>query len=141
MNRLRNVLVVATAALLTAGCAVTFTPEPAVGATLVPSSIRVVGEREPVINRFLELRAFPGSRIVEASFDGRDSETRFAASASLEAVYRYFHEQLVAAGWRRVALEIESDEIEAEYVRGGLELELELEQDGPGRFELEIDVD
>ena len=140
MNRLRNVLVLATAAVLTAGCAVTFTPEP-VGPAPGVGGIRVVGEREPVVNRYLDLRAFPGSRVVEASFDGRDSETRFEASASLEAVFRYFHEQLVAMGWRRVALKIESDEIEAAYVRGGLELELELELDGPGRFELDIDVD
>jgi hypothetical protein len=141
MSTLRNVLVLTTAAVLAAGCTVTFTPESAPGRTAGPGGIRVVGEREAAINRYLDLRAFPGSRNVETSFDGRDSETRFEASARLEAVYRHFHEQLVAMGWRRVTLEIESDEIEAEYVRGELELELELELEGPGRFELEIDVD
>lgn len=141
MSTLRNVLVLTTAVVLAAGCTVTFTPEPAPGRTAGPGSIQVGGEREAVINRYLDLRAFPGSRIVETSFDGRDSETLFEASASLVAVYRDFHEQLVAMGWRRVTLEIESDEIEAEYVRGDLELEFELELDGPGRFELEIDVD
>lgn len=141
MSTLRNVLVLTTAAVLAAGCTVTFTPEPAPGRTAGPGSIQVGGEREAVINRYLDLRAFPGSRIVETSFDGRDSETLFEASASLVAVYRDFHEQLVAMGWLRLTLEIESDEIEAEYVRGDLELEFELELDGPGRFELEIDVD
>ncbi len=141
MNRFRNVLALAAAAVLTVGCAVTFTPEPAPGRGTGPGGIRVGGEPEPVVNPFLDLRAFPGSRVLEASFDGRDSETRFEASASLVDVYRYFHGQLVAMGWQRVALEIESDEIEAAYVRGGLELELELELEGPGRFELEIDVD
>lgn len=141
MSTLRNVLVLTTAVVLAAGCTVTFTPEPAPGRTAGPGSIQVGGEREAVINRYLDLRAFPGSRIVETSFDGRDSETLFEASASLVAVYRDFHEQLVAMGWLRLTLEIESDEIEAEYVRGDLELEFELELDGPGRFELEIDVD
>ena len=94
-----------------------------------------------MLNPFLQLRAFPGSRIVETSFDGRDSATRFDASASLGAVYRHLHDQLVATGWRRVELEIDADEIEATYERGGLELELELELDRPGRFELELDVD
>jgi hypothetical protein len=141
MRTLGNVLALTTVAVLTSGCAVTFTPEPAPGRGAGASGVQIVGVREPVINRYLGLLASPDWRIVEASTDGRDSETRFEAAASLEAVYRHLHDQLIATGWRRVALEIESDEVEADYVRGGHELELELELDGPGRFELEIDVD
>ncbi len=126
------------AALLMSGFAVTLSPEPF---TADAASIRVVEPDEPVINPFLDLRAFPGSRIVERSIDGRDSETLFGVSASLQVVYRHFHDQLVASGWRRVSLEIESDEIEAQYVRAGLELELELEREGPDLYELELDVD
>lgn len=125
------------AALLSAGCTVTFSPE------RVPegeSSIGVVEQDEPAINPFLDLRAFPGSRIVERSIDGRSSETTFTADASLQAVYRHVHDQLAADGWRRASSEIESDEIEAEYTRDGRELELELERDD-GLFELELDVD
>lgn len=125
------------AALLTAGCTVTFSPE------RVPedeSSIGVVEQNEPTINPFLGLRAFPGSSIVDRSIDGRSSETTFRADASLQAVYRHVHDQLAADGWRRVSSEIDAGEIEAEYVRDGVELELELERDD-GLFELELDVD
>ena len=138
MRNASVLLTIGIAALLTAGCAVTLSPEPPAADA---ASIRVIERDEPVINPYLGLRAFPGSHIVEQSFDGRDSETLFEVSASLQAVYRYLHDQLAADGWRRVSLETESDEIEAEYVRAGLELELELERAGPGLFELELDID
>lgn len=138
MRRTRSILPAAALALLTAGCAVTFTPEPV---EVRPSAVVAVEASERIINPFLDLRAYPGSRVLATEVDGRDSETRFEVDASLRQVYEHFHRQLVAAGWRRVELEVESDEIEAEYVRGGLELELELELEGPGRFELELDVD
>lgn len=138
MNILERVLTGVVVVLLASGCAVTFTPEPV---ELRPAGVGTVETADRVINPYLGLRAFPGSRILETEFDGRDSETRFDADASLEDVYDHFHRQLLAAGWRRVALEVESDEIEAEYVRAGVELELELELEGRGRFELELDVD
>lgn len=137
MRTPRFLLHVGIAALLTTGCTVTFSPES------VPegeSSIGVVEQDASVINPFLGLRAFPGSRILDRSIDGRSSETTFRADASLQAVYRHAHDQLTADGWRRVSFEIDSDEIEAEYVRDGVELELELERDD-GLFELELDVD
>ena len=126
------------AALLTAGCTVTFSPEsdPPDGA-----SNGIVEQEESTINPFLGVRAFPGSRILERSIDGRDSETVFEADASLRAVYRHVDDQLAARGWRRTSFEVESDEIEAEYVRDGVELELELERDAGNVFELELDVD
>jgi hypothetical protein len=138
MNLLRYVLFGVLGATLASGCAVTFTPEPV---DARPSAVGVVSPSDRVINPYLGIRGFPGSRIVTTEFDGRDSETLFEADASLADVYDYFHRQLVAAGWRRVELEVESDEIEAEYVRAGVELELELEREGRGLFELELDVD
>lgn len=137
MRRPLLLLHIAIAALLTAGCTVTF---PAERVASDEPSIGVVRQDERSLNPYLGLRAYPGSRIVERSIDGRDSETTFEANASLQAVYRHFHEQLAADGWRRVSFEVESDEIEATYVRDGRELELELDRDD-GRFELELDVD
>jgi hypothetical protein len=46
---------------------------------------------------------------------------------------------LTAQGWRQTDIEVEDDDIEADYVRDGRTLEFELEQEGGG-FELEIDI-
>lgn len=138
MHILRYVLYGVLIATVASGCALTFTPEPV---DVRPAAVRVVSPSDRVINPYLGIRGFTGSRIVVSEFDGRDSETRFEADASLADVYEHFHRQLVAAGWRRVELEVESDEIEAEYVRADVELELELEREARGLFELELDVD
>lgn len=99
-------------------------------------------EEATIINTFLALPAYPDSRIVEAEDrNDRDSETRFESDASLQDIYDFFHDFLVNAGWERVELEEESDEIEAKYRLDDLELELELERKGPGVFELDIDID
>lgn len=97
--------------------------------------------RAEVVNPFLGLVAYPGSVVTRQSIDGRDSETRFTTSARLRDVYEHFHEQLLRDGWRRVDLDVDDDEIEAEYRRDGLSFELELERDGRDRYELEIDFD
>jgi hypothetical protein len=94
-----------------------------------------------ILNPYIGLEAFPGSRIVEHEFDGRDSETVFESGANLQRMYGHFHRQLSSQGWRRTELEIERDEIEATYVRRGIEFELELKDEGGGLYELEIDVD
>ena len=94
-----------------------------------------------MLNPYIGLEAFPRSRIVEHEFDGRDSETLFESRADLRRIYGHFHEQLRSQGWRRTEIEIERDEIEATYVRRGIEFELELEDEGGGLYELEIDVD
>ncbi len=138
MTRLaRTVLAAALLALLSA-CTVAVTNGAATQGIVV-SPDRPADER--ILNPTLGLVAYPGSRIVEHEVDGRDSETEFFADADLRTVYAWFHDQLVADGWRRTDLEIESDEIEAEYRRGGTEFELELEDEGGGRYELEIDFD
>ena len=137
MNVSRSIMIVI-CALLATGCAVTFTPDAPV---VREAGVRIDPVRGEVINPYLGLRVYPGSRIISNEVDGRESETEFEVGASLRAVYDYFHEQLVRGGWRRVDLDVESDEIEAVYVRQGVELELELELEGRGRFELEIDVD
>ena len=97
--------------------------------------------RTEVINPFLGLRAYPGSVVTRQSVDGRDSETRFTTAARLRDVYEHFHAQLVRDGWRRIEIDVDDDEIEAEYRRDGLSFELELERDGRDRYELEIDFD
>ena len=95
---------------------------------------------EPV-NAFLGLLPYPGSEVTRHEAGGRDSKTRFITSARLRDVYEHFHDQLTRAGWRRTSLEVDDDEIEAEYRRDGVSFELELERDGRDRFELEIDFD
>lgn len=141
MTILRAIIAAIGLVLVGAGCAVTFDAvgEPRPGVTVAPATVSV--RDGDVINPYLGLVAYPGSRVTEREVDGRDSETTFVTTASLGTVYRFFHDQLVADGWVRVELDVDSDEIEATYVRGGLELELELEDEGRGRFELEIDVD
>lgn len=99
-------------------------------------------EEATIINTFLGLPAYPDSRIVETEDrDDRDSETRFESDASLQDIYAFFHDFLINAGWERVELEEEGDEIEAKYRLDDLELELELERKDPGVFELDIDID
>ena len=136
----RSIMIVA-CALVATGCAVTFTPDAPVVREAREAGVRIDPVRGEVVNPYLGLRVYPGSRIISNEVDGRESETEFEVAASLRAVYDFFHEQLVASGWRRVDLDVESNEIEAVYVRHGVELELELEHGGRGRFELEIDVD
>ena len=138
MHTTRLLLAIGLATLLAAGCTVTLSPETA---PADDAAVSVVERDEAAINPYLGLRAYPGSRDVQRSIDGRDSETTFEANASVRSVYRHFHEQLVARGWRRVSFEVESDEIEAEYARDGRELELELEREDGSVFELELDVD
>lgn len=133
----RSIMIVA-CALLATGCAVTFTPDAPV---VREAGVRIGPVRAEVVNPYLGLRVYPGSRIISNEVAGRESETAFEVAASLRAVYDFFHEQLVASGWRRVDLDVESDEIDAVYVRHGVQLELELELEGRGRFELEIDLD
>ena len=111
-----------------------------VDVALMPDARPVAPSAEP-INPFLGLLPYPGSEVTHQSIDGRDSETTFTASARLRDVYEHFHAQLIADGWRRTDLEVDDDEIEAEYRRDGLTFELELERDGRDRYELEIDFD
>jgi hypothetical protein len=95
-----------------------------------------------IINTFLELPAYPGSRIIEhEEDDDGDSETGFESTDSLQQIYTFFHDFLTEAGWDRVDLEEDSDEIEADYVRDGVEFELELEHEGGNIYKLEIDID
>jgi hypothetical protein len=109
--------------------------EPRVGSP-PPAAPRV----EP-INAYLGLLPYPGSVVMERAGGGRDSETAFATTARLGDVYAHFHEQLVRDGWRRIDLDVDDDEIEAEYRRSGVTFELELEYEGRDRYELEIDFD
>jgi hypothetical protein len=111
-----------------------------VDVALRPDARPVAPSAEP-INAFLGLLPYPGSEITRQSISGRDSETTFTTSAGLGDVYEHFHAQLIADGWRRTDLEVDDDEIEAEYRRDGLSFELELERDGRNRYELEIDFD
>jgi hypothetical protein len=93
------------------------------------------------INAYLGLLPYPGSVVTRSEVGRRDSETRFTTSARLRDVYAHFHDQLTRDGWRRTNLEIDDDEVEAEYRRDGVSFELELERDGRDRFKLEIDFD
>ena len=111
-----------------------------VDVALRPDARPIAPSAEP-INPFLGLLPYPGSEMTRQTVDGRDSETTFTTSARLRDVYEHFHAQLIADGWRRTDLEVEDDEIEAEYRRDGLSFELELERDGRDRFDLEIDFD
>ncbi len=111
-----------------------------VDVALRPEAPPVAPWAEP-INPFLGLLPYPGSEVTRQSIDGRDSETAFTTSARLRDVYEHFHAQLIADGWRRIDLEVDDDEIEAEYRRDGRSFELELERDGRDRYELEIDFD
>ena len=138
MTHFARTLLLASLAALLSACTVAVTNGAATQGIVV-SPDRSGEER--ILNPTLGLAAYPGSRILEHEVDGRDSETEFHANADLRTVYAWFHDQLVADGWRRTDLEIESDEIEAEYRRGGQEFELELEDEGGGRYELEIDFD
>lgn len=100
------------------------------------------GGQITIINTYLGLPIYPGSRIIEhEEDDDGDSETRFESAGSLQQVYGFFHNFLTQAGWQRVDLEEDGDEIEADYVRGGVELELELEHEGGNIYKLEIDID
>lgn len=130
-------------ALTLTACTVTFTPETAPppsasnGITVTP----LPGRQTDLVNSYLPLTAYPGSEILSRSLESRDSEVTFRVNASLQQVYQHFHNQLLQLGYRRTELEVESDEIEATYRRGSIELELELEYEGNNLFELEIDVD
>lgn len=93
-----------------------------------------------VINETAGLSSYPGAADVVVTPDGLDTRSVFFADSSLGEVYRHFHGELVAQGWRRTDLETEDDEIEADYSRGERLLEFELERDDGG-FELEIDID
>ena len=102
---------------------------------------RPVRPRAEAINPFLDLLPYPGSVVTRQSIDGRDSETTFTTSARLRDIYEHFHAQLIRDGWRRIDLDVDDDEIEAEYRRDGLSFELEIERDGRDRYDLEIDFD
>ena len=102
--------------------------------------VRAPRAAEP-INAYLGLLPYPGSVVTRSEVGRRDSETRFTTSARLRDVYAHIHDQLTRDGWRRTNLEIDDDEVEAEYRRDGVSFELELERDGRDRFKLEIDFD
>lgn len=106
----------------------------------LPAEVRPPTAAES-INAFLGLLPYPGSEVTQHESSDRDSETRFTVTARLRDVYEHLHDQLTRDGWRRTALEMDDEEVEAEYRRNGASFELELERDDRDRFELEIDVD
>ena len=96
-----------------------------------------------VVNTRLGLPAYPGSRLLKLEGRGNGgSEVEFETGAPLSDVYAYFHNQLEARGWARIALEAKSaaTKLEAVYQRSGVRFKLELDQQGrSGRYKLEID--
>ncbi|MEX2503160.1 MAG: hypothetical protein WD336_12350 [Trueperaceae bacterium] len=138
MTHLLQGTFVALVLLTESACTVTLGPDVRTGIVVEERS----SDRDDrVLNPYLGLTAYPGSVVLRQEVDGRDSETAFRSSAGLRELYRHVHEQMRADGWSRTDLDVDGDEIEAEYRRGGVEIELKLEREGGDRYVLEIDVD
>lgn len=68
---------------------------------------------------------------IEIEYDTRD----------VQAVYDYYHAELVALGFTRTSFDPGGEEIEAEYENAaGLEIDIEVEIDD-GRVEVDLDID
>jgi hypothetical protein len=128
---------VAAAALLSA-CTVTFTPGDA-DVRVRGGIVATVGS--PRIDARWPATVPPGARVVDVQ--GRSDRLRYdlIGSAGVRAVYERLHAELVADGWRRTDLDVDHDEIEAEYRRSGWDLEVEVEERGRDRVRVTLERD
>ncbi|AEB10875.1 hypothetical protein [Marinithermus hydrothermalis] len=91
-------------ALLLTACApeltAPFTPAPE--PVRVAAGVLVVRDAQgvPLLNSFLPLPAYPGSRLLAQTYQGKNSQSRFQTPAAFEAVRRHVLRALEAGGWR-----------------------------------------
>lgn len=93
-----------------------------------------------IINETAGLSGYPGARNVQINSEGIDSITRFQTDNSLQEVFEHFNAELLAGGWQQTDIEMDDDEIEAEYAREWRELELDLDVDDGG-YKLKVDFE
>ena len=128
---------VAATALLSA-CTVTFVPGD-VGIDVRADVVATVDG--PRVDARWPVTVPPGARL--ANVQARSDRLRYDLidGPSVRAVYDRIHAELVADGWRRTELDVDGDEIEAEYRRGGWELEVEVEERGRDRVRVTLERD
>lgn len=139
MMRTRSTLLTAAAAAaLLSACTVTFTPGEA-DVRVRGGIVATVGSER--VDARWPVTVPPGARV--ANVQARNDELRYdvIGSAGVRAVYDRLHAELLADGWRRTDLDVERDEIEAEYRRGGWELEVEVEERGRDRVRVTLERD
>jgi hypothetical protein len=143
MMRSPSILLTAVAAAtLLSACTVTFTPGDVrgdVGVDVRAGVVATVGS--PRVDARWPVTVPPGARVVNVQ--ARNDELRYdvIGSAGVRAVYDRLHAELVADGWRRTDLDVERDEIDAEYRRGGWELGVDVEERGRDRVRVELERD
>lgn len=128
---------VAAAALLSA-CTVTFTPGEA-DVRVRGGVVATVGSER--IDARWPVTVPPRARVANVEARGDRLRYDLIGSAGVRAVYDRLHAELVTDGWRRTELDVDHDEIEAEYRRGGWELEVEVEERGRDRVRVELERD
>lgn len=138
MRSLPTLLTAVAATALLSACTVTFTPGEA-DVRVRGGVVATVGS--PRVDARWPVTVPPGARVTDVRADGDELRYDVIGSAGVRAVYDRLHAELAAAGWRRTELDVDHDEIEAEYRRGGWELEVEVEERGRDRVRVELDRD
>ncbi len=91
-------------ALLLTACAPELTAPfaPAPEPVRVAAGVLVVRDAQgvPLLNSFLPLPAYPGSRLLAQHYQGKNSQSRFQTPAAFETVRRHVLRALEASGWR-----------------------------------------
>jgi hypothetical protein len=142
MRSVPTFLTAVAAAVLLSACTVTFTPGNVggdVGVDVRAGVVATVGS--PRVDARWPVTVPPGARATDVQARGDRLRYDLIGSAGVRAVYDRLHAELAADGWRRTDLDVERDEIEAEYRRGGLDLEVEVAERGRDRVRVTIERD
>lgn len=135
---LRTLLPTTAAAALLSACTVTFVPGD-VGVDVRAGVVATIGA-ERVDGRW-PVTVPPGTRVANVQARGDRLRYDVIGGASVRAVYERLHRELEADGWRRTDLDVDRDDIDAEYRRGGLELDVNVDERGRDRIRVTLELD
>lgn len=131
MNKLRVLVAIPLMALMVA-CGSVADPQPRDPLEVKPAAEAVLQMSDDFAFVFM-----PGETITDVEWD-IEIEYR---TRDVDAVYDFYHTELVGLGFTRTSFDWDDDEVDADYSNAdGLEIEIDIELDD-GRVEVDMDID
>lgn len=131
MKRLRLLAMIPLTLLMVACGSTVADPQPRDPLEVKPAAAEVLAMSGDFQFEFL-----PGATIADVEWD---VEIEYA-TREVQAVFDFYDAELLGQGFTRTSIDLDDDEVEAEYSKAGLEIDLEVERDG-GRVDVDLEID